>query len=152
MIPLSAKRFMDGMPRRRMMSCRFSGPAQPNTSPPSSAMNNLIQSLRHPQALRMIQAVIGKYSKEVSVTNRSPMWSSKPIIVTSKRKPGTAQMSLTWALDLYFDRRGSVNTPGRLSTLLAFLLATLAAPDANSTIYYSKKEALELAFGKEALI
>ena len=61
-------------------------------------------------------------------------------------------MSLTWALDLYFDRRGSVNTQGRLSTVLVFLLATLATPNANSTIYYSKKEALELAFGKEALI
>jgi hypothetical protein len=61
-------------------------------------------------------------------------------------------MSLTWALDLYFDRRGSVNTQGRLSTGVVFLLAILAAPNANSTIYYSKKEALELAFGKEALI
>jgi hypothetical protein len=45
-----------------------------------------------------------------------------------------------------------VNTPGHLSTGVVFLLATLAAPNANSTIYYSKKEALELAFGKEALI
>jgi hypothetical protein len=61
-------------------------------------------------------------------------------------------MSLTSVLDLYFDRKGSVNTPGCLSTVLVFLLATLAAPNANSTIYYSKKEALELAFGKEALI
>jgi hypothetical protein len=61
-------------------------------------------------------------------------------------------MSLTSVLDLYFKMRGSVNTQGRLNTVLAFLLAILAAPNANSTIYYSKKEALELAFGKEALV
>lgn len=35
--------------------------------------------------------------------------------------------------------------------LLALLLA-LVAPDAESTIYYSKQEALELAFGKEAVV